>query len=35
MASLEGRYVYERTDSDDPAAEADEHTVTVRVRLQR
>ena len=35
MASLEARYVHERTDSTDPASDATANTVTVRVRLQR
>ena len=35
MASVEARYIHERTDSTDPALEATANTVTVRVRLQR
>ena len=34
-ASLEGRYIYERTESDAAESESDEHAVTVRLRLQR
>ena len=35
IASLEARYIYERTDSTDPAADAEENMVGVRLRLQR
>ena len=34
-ASLQARYTYERTESDDPSADAQANTVSVRVRLQR
>jgi hypothetical protein len=35
VASLKARYVYERTDSTDPDADADSHTVGLRLRIQR
>jgi hypothetical protein len=35
VASLKARYVYEQTDSTDPDAETDSHTVGLRLRIQR
>ena len=34
-AALKARYTYERTDSTDPAADAEENMVGLRLRLQR
>ncbi len=34
-ASIEGRYVYERTDRNEPDGKYDSHEVSVRLRLQR
>jgi hypothetical protein len=35
VASLQARYIYERTESNEPGGDSNVHEVSLRIRLQR